>query len=290
MYEQWEGGPGRLAQSASGIVSLTREKFHYYYKEHFSPLLLLTLAGVLVALRWRRRRSPQRANTGAPTFALFGRRWGQNTGLFGGPGLLALTFLLVSCGLFSVVWPALPAYPAPLLVSFFGLSMLGIRYLRAALRTKSAIGLYWTRGIMAGLLLFSLGMLCSNTLRGLKHSVEFPLKWNLERARVLGDLERRGGKHLVLVKFFRGHPIHEEWVYNSPNIDQQKVIVARTMGAAEDCRLIRHYAQRQVWLVEPDANNFPTVLMPYADWPLAPQCQHSASSSAGTAAPNTNVR
>jgi hypothetical protein len=132
-------------------------------------------------------------------------------------------------------------------------------------------------------------MLCSNSLRGLKHSVAFPLKWNLERSRILHDLERRGGEHLVFVRYFRDHPIHEEWVYNSPNIDQQKVIVARTMGA-DDCRLIHHYAQRQVWLLEPDANNFPTVLMPYADWPLGPKCQDSASSGAGTAAPNTNVR
>jgi len=233
MYEKWEGEPGRLAQSAAGIWTLTGQKFRFYYKQHFSPLLFLALLGTLAALRARRRR------------------------------LLAWTFLVVAAGLFSVVWRPESAYPAPLLVSFFGLSALGVRYLRAALRGRRAIGMWWTRGIMAGMLLFALGTMVSNGLRGLRHSVEFPLPWNLERVRLIHDLERRGGRHLVLVKYFADHSFHEEWVYNQPAIDEQKVILARAMGGEGDYRLVQHYADRQAWLLKPDERGLPTMLVPW---------------------------
>ena len=241
MYEEWEGKPGRLSRSAAGIWVLTKQKFSFYYKQHFSPLLLLALWGTFAALRSRRR-------------------------------LLAQTFLLVVLGLFSVVWRPLSAYPAPLLVSFFGLSVLGIRYLRAILRSKRVLALCWTRGIVAGMLLLALGLMISNTLRGLRHSVEFPMAWNLERDSIIHDLEGRGGQYLVLVRYASDHPIHEEWVYNGPDIDGQPVILARSMSTSEDCQLIHHYANRQVWVLEPDAEGLPTMLVRWGSSPILPQC------------------
>jgi hypothetical protein len=241
LYEVWEGQPGRMAHTPSGLWQLTRQKFEVYYRRQFAPMLALALLGAFAALRSRHR-------------------------------LLAYTFLLVAAGLFAVVWRPLVTYPAPALVSFFGLAMLGIRRLRVAFRRKPAYGLAWSRGIMAGLLLFGLGLMLSNSLKGLKQSVAFPLPWNLQRARLIHDLERRGGEHLVFIKYFPDHFIHGEWVYNSPQIDRQKVILARSMSPREDCELIEHYAGRQVWLVEPDAGEVPTAFQSIEVSPLAPKC------------------
>jgi hypothetical protein len=245
MYEEWEGEPGLLSHSAAGIWKLTRQKFSFYYKQHFSPLLLLALLGTVGALKVN---ASQRY-------------------------LLVCTFWLVAAGLFAVVYWPLSAYPAPLLVSFFGLCILGIRYLRAALRRKRALGLFWARGIMAAMLLFALGMMISNTMRGLHHSVDFPLPWNLERVRIVHDLERRGGRHLILVKYAADHPVYEEWVYNGPDIGAEEVIWARSMSNGEDCRLIQQYAGRQVWVLEPDAEGLPTMLAPWGSSPILPPCQ-----------------
>ncbi|MFB3813482.1 MAG: hypothetical protein ACE14L_05165 [Terriglobales bacterium] len=241
LYDQWEGEVGRLGQSASGVLALIKQKFRFYYQRHFAPLLMLALAGTAVAFRSRMR-------------------------------ILAYTFLLVAVGLFSEVWWPGSAHAAPLLVSFFGLAMLGIRYVRCAFRANRRVGLMWARGLMAGLLLFGIGTMTSNAIRGLEKTVAFPLPWNQERTRIIHHLERRGGEHLVFVRYFRDHPIHQEWVYNSPDIDKQPVILARMMGRTEDCRLIQHYAGRQVWLLEPDVAKYPTALVPLETTPLAPGC------------------
>jgi hypothetical protein len=260
MYEEWEGKPGRLSHTGSGIWTLTKQKFRFYYKQHFSPLLLLALLGTLGAVAPAFRRSNAKDERIGARYQAAARR------------LLVYTFWLVVLGLFSVVWWPLSSYPAPLLVSFFGLSVLGIRYLRVALRSRRALALNWTRGIMAGLLLLGLGLMVSNTLRGLRHSVQFPLVWNLERVRMICDLERRGGRHLVLVKYAADHPIHEEWVYNGPDIAGEPVILARMMSPGEDCQLIQRYAGRQVWVLEPDAAGLPTMLVPWGSSPVVPRC------------------
>ena len=54
----------------------------------------------------------------------------------------------------------------------------------------------------------------------------------------------------------------DEWVYNAANIDSSKVIWAREMDAANNLDLIRYYKDRQVWLVQPDAQ--PAKVSPYA--------------------------
>lgn len=242
-YEMWEGGPGRMAQTLPGILSLTWEKIRSYDTEHFAPLLLPALLGVFVALRSSRRR------------------------------MLAITFLLVSCGLFSVVWRPLNPYPAPLLVSFFGLSMIGFRYLGALAAGRYKIGPYLTRGLVVALLLFGIGRMGVNSAKGIKATHAYPPPWQVQRARILDHLAGRGGNHLLIVTYAPEHRGHEEWVYDSPDIDQQKVILARAMGDDADCRLIRHYAGREVWIVEPDAPNPAGMLKPLAESSLGAKCK-----------------
>ena len=238
-YDYWEGVPGRQAQTLAGIMSLLRERFRFYYS-HLFPLQLLIFVGVAVAFA-----SPQRR-------------------------LLAYTFLLVACGAIIVVWRPSITYAGPIVVSYCGLGVLGLRWVRVSPYLGRRARLFWPRGVVVLLLLASLGNLYEGMRKGLRPAFTFPLQWNLERTRILHDLEKLGGEHLVLIKYLPQHVFYQEWVYNSPEIDKQKVILARAMSAEEDCALIRHYPGRQTWILEPD--RFPTLLIPLETWPIGPKC------------------
>jgi hypothetical protein len=87
-----------------------------------------------------------------------------------------------------------------------------------------------------------------------------------ERATIEAELEKMPGKQLVLVRYTPDHNASEEWVYNSPDIDNSKVIWAREMDSGdnqeENEKLIRYYKDRKVWLVQPDST--PATLAPYS--------------------------
>ncbi len=83
------------------------------------------------------------------------------------------------------------------------------------------------------------------------------------RSRIKKELERQGGKHLVVVQYTPRHNMHEPWIYNSADPDRSPVIWTREMNAASMLPLLRYYADRQVWLVNADARN-PT-LTPYGE-------------------------
>lgn len=76
------------------------------------------------------------------------------------------------------------------------------------------------------------------------------------------DLLRRGGRHLVFVRYAPGHSPHLEWVYNGADLAAAPVLWARSMGEPADALLARHEAGRTVWLLEPDAD--PWSLRPYS--------------------------
>jgi hypothetical protein len=68
------------------------------------------------------------------------------------------------------------------------------------------------------------------------------------------------GKQLVFVHYWPKHTL-TEWVYNSADIDRQRVVFARDLGAEEDAKLLAYYPDRAAWLLEPDAR--PPKLSPY---------------------------
>jgi hypothetical protein len=49
------------------------------------------------------------------------------------------------------------------------------------------------------------------------------------------------------------HQNYEELVYNHADIDGSKVVWARSLGPEKDAELIRHYPNREVWMVDEDA-------------------------------------
>lgn len=80
------------------------------------------------------------------------------------------------------------------------------------------------------------------------------------RIAVNSQLAQVPGRQLVFVRYW---PLHtfKEWVYNAADIDGARVVWARDLGAAENEKLRRYYADRTAWLLEPDAR--PPKLTPY---------------------------
>jgi len=81
-------------------------------------------------------------------------------------------------------------------------------------------------------------------------------------------LQNSGGKHLVLVRYTMLHDPGDEWVYNDAEIDASPVVWARELDPASNAKLLQYFADRQVWLVEPDSP-LPLVV-PYRDAPFRP--------------------
>jgi len=109
------------------------------------------------------------------------------------------------------------------------------------------------RGLILVMLLLAVGRMTVNATKGYRAATAVSPPWYVERAHLIEDLVRGGGQHLILVKYSPGHRGHDEWVYNSPELDRQAVIFARSMGDDADCRLSRHYAGRRIWTLNPDA-------------------------------------
>jgi hypothetical protein len=243
LFSNWEGTPGRMAETWSGIQKLETTKFHFYYREHFAPLLLLALIGCYFCLRRHRRSRPLTEidpEARAPV----------RPKLF-----LALTFLVVLAGLFAVVWWPLSSYPAPLLVSLFGLAFLGVRYAGTMRVRNYRLGGYWARGLVLAVMLSALINIPHAVHKASK--IRYPMQWNEERERVIQELQHQSGNDLVLIRYAPMHDPAHEWVYNGPDIDSQKIIFARALGAEKDCNLVHYYEDRKIWFVDVGLNPWP---------------------------------
>jgi hypothetical protein len=79
-----------------------------------------------------------------------------------------------------------------------------------------------------------------------------PTTRNAHRDEVLSLLNDFVEKHVILVRYTGSQSPHEEWVYNSANIDAQDVIWAHDLGDVENARLLEYYKDRKIWLFQPD--------------------------------------
>lgn len=94
---------------------------------------------------------------------------------------------------------------------------------------------------------------------GLRH---LPPIWeSLYPARRLRDdvnakLEKVPGKHLVFVKYGPQHCFCEEWVFNTADVRNQKIVYVRPYTADSDRGLADYLQDHDVWLIEPDARPY----------------------------------
>lgn len=69
------------------------------------------------------------------------------------------------------------------------------------------------------------------------------------------------GKLLIFVNYWPNHPFQEEWIYNSADIDNSRIVWARDLGPSENRKLEDYYPDRAAYLLQPDAS--PPKLTPY---------------------------
>jgi hypothetical protein len=84
---------------------------------------------------------------------------------------------------------------------------------------------------------------------------------NQNKARITAELARLPGKQLVFVKTKHDEMNLFQWIYNDADIDASPIVWARDLGPDENARLVAYFAQRQVWVVDPNVE--PTTCRKY---------------------------
>ena len=204
----------RRVQSFSGFVSRQFFNFSQYREFYLPSLLSVFLLGIPFALRERRFR-----------------------------------FLVFSCLLFVLslflIMPAWPHYAAPYAAVIILVIISGLREIWGWSFRGKRIGIV----IVIPVLIFTMVQSFQTGAKFNKYRENF---MNGQRGGITKGLEAKGGRHLVFVRYSAYHNIHDEWVWNSADIDAQQVVWARYMNKNENSTLIDYYKDRQIWLLVPD--------------------------------------
>ena len=179
-------------------------------------------------------------------------------------GLVCAVLLL---GLSVTTWMQ-PHYAAPITCLVVLLVVQGLRHLRFWRPGGRPVGAVLVRTLPIAYVILFVASLSARSEAGVRG-------WHLERARLLCELQKLPGQHLVIVRYAPDHSPHDEWVFNGADIDSAKVIWARDLRSNSarqigpglvpppdaNNHLISYFKQRSVWLL--DADERPAVLRPY---------------------------
>ena len=214
-----------------------KEKTGAYWRLYFGPLLTIPL--VALPFLWRDRKGRRLLLMGAAfSLALVGQVWHNAHYAAPATGLAVLIVLM------------------------------GMRRLRLWRWRRRPVGLCLVRGLpvacAAMLVVQVLAARLPADVAG-QGSWRWPALVGVERARILGQLERSGGKHLVFVRYAARRDPGNEWVHNDADIDHSPVVWARELDRTGNANLIRYFEGRRVWLVEPEAA--PPHPIPYQEAP-----------------------
>jgi hypothetical protein len=75
---------------------------------------------------------------------------------------------------------------------------------------------------------------------------------NHNKARIAAALNLIPGDHLVFVREKTDEYNLLQWIYNDADIDGSRIVWARDLGPEKDAELMRYYAGRKVWMVDPN--------------------------------------
>lgn len=161
--------------------------------------------------------------------------------------VVALFFCAVTLDKF-----AFAHYFAPALGACFVVVMFGLRLLRCHSFRGQNTGRALVASVVAlSAILFVLD--CMATVHSHGQTIDAPAVGF--RRQVERRLASEPGMHLVLVRYASQHDGHDEIIFNTPDIDTQKIIWAFDFGQAADRPLLDYYRGRKVWLVQPDGPN-----------------------------------
>jgi hypothetical protein len=156
-------------------------------------------------------------------------------------------------------------YLAPIVSAMLAIILQGMRHLRTWRWQGRPTGQFLVRAMVVTCIL----MIPVQT--HILAAVPEPGSWAaIGPARMALEAQLRSltGPQLVLVRYGPNHDPLLEWVYNGADIDRQKVVWARDMGAEKNEELLRYYSDRRVWLLE--ADDASQKLLPYAEKPDKP--------------------
>jgi hypothetical protein len=193
--------------------------------------------------------------------------------------LLAFAMSLAAGGLEVYFYPQ---YLAPFTCVFFALILIVMRHLWTHRWRGNPTGMSLVRLVLA-LTAFLMLLRVAKSPIHLRTELAFTPWFSHSdrtspagRQPILSQLEQQPGSHVVLVRYLPdlyNLDLHRnemwppsgvwEWVYNSADIDQQRIIWAHDMGPTENAELIHYYPHRQVWLLEADEQ--PPKLKPYLE-------------------------
>jgi hypothetical protein len=163
-------------------------------------------------------------------------------------------------GLAVETW-AMPHYAAPATGLFYLTFLQCMRHLRLWRWRAYQAGVALVRAIptiACAMILLRVGAAATQT------RIEPPWpRGNLDRAQIVGELERTAGHHLVIVRYGPRHDLNWEWVYNPADIDDAKVVWARDMGEHDNLELLEYFKHHHTWRLNGDES--PPKLEPYSD-------------------------
>ena len=224
-YNGWERG--NYHNTWQDVWRVSAEKISRYGSNFFWGGALLLLPGLPFALLDKKMRLP------------------------------VATLIIGMLGLFALIW-SFPHYAAPFTAVGFALIVQSLRHVRTVYVVGWPMGKWLSR--------ISILLLTIDTVGLVAYRACDPMVWTCEgdtrRAAIQNTLSHMPGKHLVIVRYKPGHPVHNEWVYNGAEIDGAKVLWARELGSDQNAKLLEYFRDRQYWLVKPDNSN--VELIPYS--------------------------
>jgi hypothetical protein len=171
---------------------------------------------------------------------------------------LVVVFLVVMPGIFAAVWSN-AHYAAPLTCVIFALLVQSIRRLRVWRACGRPVG---AAIASAAVLLLAL-QVAGDVLERKCDELSWTCGGDSSRDALQKRLDRLPGKHLIIVRYEADHNIHDEWVFNAADIDGAKVLWARELDAKQNAALLQYFYERNIWLVDPEADNLE--LIPYRE-------------------------
>ncbi len=174
-----------------------------------------------------------------------------------------------------------PYHLAPVVPVIFCLIAFGLREMYQLLKQLSLARAYYSVALVPLALLLTDGFKLSSARIDLPPSSYWERGYELHRdarADIMNWLNRRPGKHLVVVHYALDHPVNQEWVYNGADITGSKIIWAREVDPESDRELLNSYKDRQPWLVQADVS--PQQIVPYPTT-MSEKCTCCPGSTAG---------
>ena len=150
-------------------------------------------------------------------------------------------------------------YAAPVFGLFFFSAVQCMRHLRTWRWHGKPAGLFLARGSV---------ILCAVSIfaTGRDVAAQFPDAWWTKRQQIIGQLQRDGGRHLIVIRYaphVANTPTfgYRDWTRNGADLDGAQILWAREMDAARNARLLEYFKDRRAWLLDVDMSG--ERLLPY---------------------------